>query len=73
MQADLIPQWLDLGLHGFFAAVALYLLGAAKRLYDHVHADEAIKKEYPPHRHINGTRIVYPKEYQPAPIERLEN
>jgi hypothetical protein len=34
--------------------------------------DESLKRDYPPHRHVNGTKILYPDEYQPSPIERLQ-
>ncbi|HEX3156810.1 MAG TPA: hypothetical protein VHV32_19430 [Candidatus Angelobacter sp.] len=31
---------------------------------------EAVLKNFPPHRHINGT-IVYPDEYEPTAVQTL--
>lgn len=35
-----------------------------------INRDESLKKDYPPHRHFNGS-ILYPKEYPPSKIEHL--
>jgi hypothetical protein len=51
---------------GLFVIVAWYVV---KRL----NRDESLKRDYPPHRHVNGSRIMYPKEYQPSKIENLGN
>lgn len=73
MQSEtLIPQAVDLLIHGGnagFMGVAIYVL---VRVLKRLNRDESLHKDYPPHRHINGTRIVYPSEFQPTPIERLD-
>ena len=66
-----MPHWyFDSG----FLTVAVFLVGLLYRFVRKVErkidADETVKKDYPPHRHING-KIVYPKEYQPARTESL--
>jgi hypothetical protein len=49
---------------GIFIVVAWQVIRRLNR-------DESLKRDYPPHRHINGSRIMYPKEYQPSEIENL--
>ena len=66
-----MPEWLDWvikgGNMGLLTACGLLLWKVKGRL----DRDDNLLREYPPHRHINGSRILYPKEYQPVPIEHL--
>lgn len=66
-----MPHWMyDSG----FLTVVVFLVGLLYRFVRKVErkidSDETVKKDYPPHRHING-KIIYPKEYQPARTESL--
>lgn len=65
--ADWIEVLLRGGQTGMLGLAAVVLVWAVRTLTRY----QDLLKDYPPHRHINGTRIVYPKEYQPAPIEHL--
>lgn len=42
---------------------AAYVIRAANRVF-------TVLKDFPPHRHINGS-IVYPEGYEPTVIQRL--
>jgi hypothetical protein len=67
-----VPQWIEYALRGGnvgLLAFAAYILWTVKGRLDR---DESLRKDYPPHRHINGTKILYPQEYPPAKIERFE-
>lgn len=46
-----------------FIIVAWYVIKAANRVMD-------VLKDFPPHRHINGS-IVYPDGYEPTVVHRL--
>jgi hypothetical protein len=63
-----MPQLSELLFHsgtlGIFVFVAYYVVQRLNR-------DESLKRDYPPHRHVNGSRIMYPEEYQPSKIENL--
>lgn len=61
-------NWL---LNGGNIMALLCVMGVLLKVNARLNRDESLKKDYPPHRHINGTRIVYPQEYQPSPIERF--
>lgn len=66
-----MTEWIELILRGGnigFLAAAIVLLWKVKAYLDR---DESLRKDYPPHRHVNGSRIIYPTDYQPSPIERL--
>jgi hypothetical protein len=63
-----MPQLSDYLFHsgtlGIFILVAWHVIKKVNR-------DDSLKRDYPPHRHINGSRIVYPKEFQPSKIENM--
>jgi len=48
---------------GIFVMVAWYLI---KRL----NRDESLKRDFPPHRHVNGS-IIYPQEYEPGRVDKV--
>jgi hypothetical protein len=48
---------------GTCIATAVKVIRAAQRV-------ETTFKNFPPHRHINGS-IVYPEGYEPTPIQQL--
>lgn len=62
-----IFDWLlrggNLGLIVFAGVVGL-------KVNDRLKRDEALKSDYPPHRHFNGS-ILYPHEYHPTKPEHL--
>lgn len=63
---------LDWLLHGGNIGVLVFAASVIWKVNGRLNRDESLKSDYPPHRHINGSRIVYPKEYQPSPIEHFE-
>lgn len=73
MQAETLnPQvieWLFKGGNISFLAACVFLFA---KVLKRLNRDESLHRDYPPHRHINGSRIVYPNEFQPTPIERLD-
>lgn len=67
-----IPQWLDLLVHVASGAGGTALFGAAVRMWKRLERDESLKSDFPPHRHING-KVIYPREYEPAAVELLQD
>jgi hypothetical protein len=64
-----IPAIVDWAIH---SGETVAIVGAAIAVIKKFGRDETIKKNYPPHRHIQDT-IIYPKEYQPAKTEELHD
>jgi hypothetical protein len=67
-----------MNLHNVFDGSALGVVFSAlvmffsmyRKAIKRMDRDETLKKDYPPHRHING-KLIYPREYQPARMETL--
>lgn len=72
MQApiDIIPQALDLLLHGGNVGVLALAAWVGIKVLNRLNRDESLRRDYPPHRHINGS-VVYPAEYEPAKVGHL--
>jgi hypothetical protein len=51
---------------GMLAACAAMAWKVVKRQV----RDESLRKNFPPHRHING-KILYPNEYRPPEVEHI--
>lgn len=66
-----MAEWIDLALRGGTFGLLAALAWLLWNVKGHFDREENLKRNYPPHRHINGTRIIYPQEYRPAPIEHL--
>lgn len=64
------PIWEYL-LQGGNVGIIVLAVGVMAKVHRKLVRDEDLKRDYPPHRHINGTRIIYPQEYQPTPIEQV--
>lgn len=62
-----LHQFLD----GGNITVLLAAMGVIAKEWKRQQRRDALDKEYPPHRHINGTRIMYPVGMQPPPIEQV--
>lgn len=54
----------------FHTAELLVLLGVAWRVVVALNRFTGILKDFPPHRHVNGS-VIYPEGYEPTPIQRL--
>lgn len=63
----------DYLLHGGNIAALMAAIAVMVKVLKVINRDETLKRDYPPHRHVNGSRILYPQEFQPSPIERLSN
>jgi hypothetical protein len=61
---------LDWLLRGGNAAFLLAAFTVLWRVNLKLSRDESLKSDFPPHRHING-KILYPREYEPAKVERM--
>lgn len=70
MQIDGIEKMADLLLHGGDTGALLVASGVIIWAIKKLSRDETLKRDYPPHRHSNG-KILYPSEYPPPPMERL--
>lgn len=68
-----MPIWLEYFKDGGIITLMLGMGAMAVKIVKRLDRDESLRNDFPPHRHINGTRIVYPKEYQPSTIERIES
>lgn len=68
---EFTPQLVDWAIHGGNISVLALVLWVAWKMNKRLDRDETLKQDFPPHRHINGSKIVYPKEYEPSVIERL--
>lgn len=69
-----MPGWLDWALHSGFAGLAILAVHVLLKVNRRLDRDDSLKADYPPHRHIgtNGSsKIIYPKEYEPASTEKL--
>lgn len=55
----------NMGVIAFGAYIGIKMKGRLDR-------DESLRRDFPPHRHINGFKVIYPQEYPPATLERLE-
>ncbi len=63
-----MQPWLDeLMKHGEFIATIAMVWVVISR----INRDESLRKDYPPHRHSNGT-ITYPPDYSPGTVEHLQ-
>ena len=66
-----MPHWFfDSGYLSAVIFLVAVLYRFVRKVDRRIDADETVKRDYPPHRHING-KIIYPKEYQPARTESL--
>jgi hypothetical protein len=54
----------NLGNSAILVIVAWRVIRAINRVMD-------VLKDYPPHRHINGS-ILFPDGFQPTPVQRLD-
>jgi hypothetical protein len=63
-----MPQLSDYLFHS--GTLGIFIL-VAWQVTRRLNRDESLKRDYPPHRHVNGSRIMYPEEYQPSKIENL--
>jgi hypothetical protein len=77
MQIDLSSQSIDSLIHGGTAGLILfgaYVAWKTRDLIDSMKTrldrDESFHKEYPPHRHTNGT-ITYSPYYKPGKVEHM--
>lgn len=52
-----------------FAELAVLVFGVAAPIIWSSMRLRSILKDFPPHRHINGS-IIYPAEYAPTEVER---
>lgn len=50
----------------------LVFLGGLYKVMRRVDRFLAIFEDYPPHRHVNGSRIIYPKGYEPPRIDSAQ-
>ena len=63
-----MQAWVAEILHSgeFVAIVAMVWMVIAR-----LNRDESIRKDYPPHRHSNGS-INYPPDYPPGSVEHIQ-
>lgn len=54
----------------FHAAELLLIAGAAWRVIIAANRVSTVLKDFPPHRHVNGS-VIYPEGYEPTPVHRL--
>jgi hypothetical protein len=59
---------IDLGIH---LAELLIMGGAAWKGIKALNRFTSVLKDFPPHRHINGS-IIYPDDYAPPMTQKLE-
>lgn len=67
-----MPEILDLVLHGGNVGILIVVAWVLMKVNTRMNRDESLRADYPPHRHSNG-HIIYPHEYQPTPIGRLNS
>lgn len=72
MQIEINSAMIDYAIHS--GSIGVMALGAyiGFKVNARLNREESLRRDYPPHRHVNGTRIIYPQEYQPSPIEKLD-
>lgn len=54
----------------FHVAELLVIGAAAWRVIVAANRVSSLLKDFPPHRHVNGS-VIYPDGYQPTPVQRL--
>jgi hypothetical protein len=59
---------LDLGIH---VGEIIVFAGIGWRAIRALNRFSSVLKDFPPHRHINGS-IIYPDDYAPPVIQKLE-
>lgn len=64
------PQFIEWLLRGGNIGVLIGAAGVLLKVNARLSRDETLKADYPPHRHING-KIIFPREYEPATVEKL--
>lgn len=69
MQIEQIAGLKDLllGANGGILGAAIWVLW---KVNVRLTRDESIKRDYPPHRHVNGS-VIYPDDYPPSPVGKL--
>lgn len=55
----------------FHSGELLILAGAAWRVIVAANRVSGVLKDFPPHRHVNGS-IIYPEGYEPTAVQRLD-
>lgn len=67
-----LPTYLFSGAFGVILLLAWRVFVTTGQVLKWLAREESLKADYPPHRHTDG-KIIYPKEYPPAPVESLEH
>lgn len=62
--------WLELVKLIFSGGGGLAAITTGVAVIRRLNRDESLRRDYPPHRHINGS-ISYPREYQPGQVDHL--
>lgn len=72
MDADkIVMSALDWMIHGGSIGAAGIMFRVAIKMWKRLERDDALHRDYPPHRHING-KILFPHDYEPAQVEQLD-
>jgi len=54
----------------FHAAELLVIIAAAWRVIVAANRVSSVLKDFPPHRHVNGS-VIYPDGYEPTRVQKL--
>lgn len=65
-----MPHSIDLLLHGGDLGAFFFVIYVGYKVNNRLNRDESLRRDYPPHRHINGS-VIYPSEYEPAQVDHL--
>lgn len=64
------PPWLDDLFRILSGGAAVAAISLAWKVISRLNREESLHRDFPPHRHINGS-IIYPREYVPTAVEKL--
>lgn len=67
---EFTPNTLEMLLQGGNIGVLAFVGWVAIKVNTRLVREESLRRNYPPHRHIEDT-VIYPDEYPPAKVEHI--